>query len=240
VDVEAFRSMLDGTYPAPFGDDDAAGADGEGGAMLEPASIRMVCVTNVPTNSGIVNPVCEIGAAIEGFNSRHRGNKQKLPRILYLVDACQSLGQLDVDVRRMGCHALAATGRKYLRGPRGTGFLYVRRGVAEMLEPSHVDHAAAPVLDAVAMMRSSGSSASSSRGAPPRGLEEEGGDFGLRHGYGRGARRFEFWESSAANRLGLGAAIDAALGVGTGVIEDRCAMLGRMLRDRLGTLGGRV
>jgi selenocysteine lyase/cysteine desulfurase len=99
----------------------------------------IVCVTHIPTNSGILNPVQEIGEAIAHYNENAR-DKQT---ILYLVDACQSVGQLDVNVQLIRCHGLTGTGRKYLRGPRGTGFLFVTSAID--LIPSHIDHACAPV-----------------------------------------------------------------------------------------------
>lgn len=89
---------------------------------------RLVSVTHVPTNTGLVQPVEAIGQLCRAAG------------VLYLVDACQSVGQLDVDAEKIGCDFLSGTCRKFLRGPRGIGFLYVSdRALDVGLEPLFID-----------------------------------------------------------------------------------------------------
>jgi cysteine desulfurase / selenocysteine lyase len=158
--------------------------------------VKLIAVNHVPTHNGLVNPAAEIGKV-----AREAG-------VPYLLDACQSVGQLPVDVGEIGCDLLSATGRKFLRAPRGTGFLYVAAPFLERLDP--------PFLDLYA-------------------AEWTGpGEYAVRPD----ARRFESWESSLACRAGLAAAVDYALGLGLEAIEERVTWLGAVLRERLRAVPG--
>ncbi|MFJ5044502.1 aminotransferase class V-fold PLP-dependent enzyme [Streptomyces sp. NPDC088719] len=165
-------------------------------AMLD-ERVGLIAMVHVPMHDALVNPVAEIGMV-----ARRHG-------IPYLVDACQSVGQLLVDVAEIGCDLLVGTGRKFLRGPRGTGFLYVRQDIAHRLVPPLVG------LD---------------------GAEWLSGTYRL----APGARRFETWETNAAARIGLGVAVDYALGWGIERTYGRMQRLAADLREDLAGLPGVV
>jgi selenocysteine lyase/cysteine desulfurase len=158
---------------------------------------KLVAVTHVPTNSGLIQDVESIGHMCRARD------------IAYLVDACQSVGQMPIDVEAIGCDFLAATARKYLRGPRGVGFLYVSDRVLDAgLEPLFIDMWGADWIDA--------------------DLYQPAPD----------ARRFEWWERSAALALGMGAAARYASSIGLESIRDRTRALAATLRERLAAVPG--
>lgn len=157
---------------------------------------RLIGVSHVPTGGGLVNPAAEIGRIAQDAGA------------LFLLDATQSVGQFSLDVEALGCDLLTATGRKFLRGPRGTGFLWVSTAALDRLEPHVVEIASASWH----------------------------GDRSFT--WADGARRFESWEKSYVNVLGLGAATRQALDLGLDAIGERTWLLGAELRGRLDELPG--
>ncbi len=159
--------------------------------------VKLVCVTQLPMSNGLINPAAEIGRLVKQAGA------------LYLLDSCQAVGQLPVDVDELHCDFLTATGRKWLRGPRGTGFLYVRDSVMDSLRT--------PIM----------SDGMSATWLTPESFEPM-----------PSAKRFEFAEISYAGKLGLATAIDYALDLGMQAISERVQHLARTLRHELKTIPG--
>ena len=157
---------------------------------------KLVSISHVPTQGGLVQPAEAVGKIANDAG------------VLYLLDACQSVGQMPVDVRKIGCDFLSMTGRKYLRGPRGTGFLYAKRATTRHIEPLLLDNHAAKWTDDNAYT-----------------VRDD-------------ARRFENWERYFAGVIGLKVAADQANELGMEPIWARLRELADGLRTRLSTVKG--
>lgn len=190
------RARRDGLIIDVIPSDDKGSLDINALESMIDDTVGVIAITWVPTNGGLVNPAAAVGRLAK----RHG--------IPFLLDACQAVGQMPVDVDQLGCDFLSATGRKFLRGPRGTGFLYVRKAQLQRLEPAMIDHFAAPWVSA--------------------------SEYQLRSD----ARRFENWENAYALRVGLEAAVHYALAQDMNAIRDRVRMLADRFRQQVLLIAG--
>jgi len=153
---------------------------------------RILSITHIPTNSGLVQPVKQIGEIVSKYDT------------IYLLDACQSIGQMKLDVQELKCDFLSATNRKFLRGPRGSGLLYVSNKALSLgLEPLFIDM----------------------RGAD--WVEKD------KYQTRDGAIRYEDWEFAYALVIGSAAAVEYCLKVGEERIWKRVKSLADYLRTKL-------
>ncbi len=188
------RARANGAEVERIPSDDTGQIDLDALARMVDDRVALVSLLHVPTNGGLVNPVAEATRIARDAGA------------LVLLDACQSAGQLPLDIAELGVDALSATGRKWLRGPRGTGFLYVRPGLVSELEPGRLD-------------------LHSAQWTAPE-------DYRL----AADATRFEFWEHDVAARLGLGAAVRYLLDLGPHEVYAAVAARAEHLRAALADL----
>ncbi|BBM87599.1 aminotransferase class V-fold PLP-dependent enzyme [Candidatus Uabimicrobium amorphum] len=160
--------------------------------LLNP-TVKLVAITHIACNSGMINPIEQIGEMLTTTAA------------FYLVDACQSVGQRQVDVKAVQCDALVGTSRKWLRGPRGMGFAYIATEKEAKIYPA--------MLEQYALL------------SPEKVLEQ------LQVRYG--ARKIELTEKNMALVLGLGVAVDYALKIGMENIQNKVSLLGDYLRQCL-------
>ena len=159
-------------------------------------STRLISISHIPTGCGMVNPTAAVGRIAGQAN------------VPYLLDACQSVGQLKIDVQEIGCTALTTTGRKYMRGPRGTGFCYIARSYYENIEPMILEQQGVKLIDDSSYE-----------------LVDS-------------ARRFENFEGHFGGRIGIKAAADYAMSVGPAAIEERVMQISRICREKLSSIAG--
>ena len=165
--------------------------------MIKSHNPKLVAVTQIPTNSGLVQDVEAVGLLCQKYGA------------LYLVDACQAVGQIPVDVQKIKCDFLSATGRKFLRGPRGTGFLYVSDKIlASELAPLFMDL---------------------------RGATWDKADH---YQIMNTAKRFELWELPYPFVIGLKEAVKYANEVGLEAIQQRNQELLSRLSDNMQQIAG--
>ncbi len=160
--------------------------------------VKLISITHIPTGGGLINPACAVGKI---------ANAAGVP---YLLDSCQGMGHIDLDVEQLGCDMLCGTGRKYLRGPRATGMLYVKKRFIKELEPYVLDQHAAELVSPTTYT-----------------IREDAG-------------RFENWEQFYAGKAALGTAIDYAMTYGMPAIQHRVISLGEELRNKLVDIDGVV
>ncbi|MEY9863201.1 cysteine desulfurase/selenocysteine lyase [Catenulispora sp. GAS73] len=182
--VELVPSDADGTFSA------------EALADLLDERVKLVSVVQVPTNGGAVADVRRISDAAHAAGA------------LVLLDACQAVGQLAVDAEALDADILTGTGRKWLRAPRGTGFLVVRDRAKAVLRPKLADL----------------------QGGTWTGPDT----YTLRDD----ARVYELWENDTAARLGLIAAARYLLDLGPAAVEQEVMQRSEHLRTALAAIPG--
>ncbi len=156
--------------------------------------VKLIAITHIPTSNGIIAPAEEIGKLAKKY------------QVLFMVDACQSIGQIPFDVEKIGCDFATATSRKYLRGGRGLGFLYVRQSVIEQLEPVFLE-----------LLYTNWQNAN---------------DYQLN----KSAKMFETWEKPFAAMMGFTAALKYANDLGIDNIWSRIELIANYLREQLQTI----
>jgi selenocysteine lyase/cysteine desulfurase len=190
------RAQRDGVEVVVAPDDEFGQVDVDALGTLINDRTRLIGISHIPTGGGLVNPAEEIGVV-----ARAAG-------VPFLLDATQSVGQLDLDVRAVGADFVTGTGRKFLRGPRGIGFLWVRADSLDLLDPFVNE------------------------------IEASSWDGARGYRWHDGARRLETWERSYSNVLGLGTAVEQALQWGLPAIEERVVGLAAALRAGLDAIPG--
>jgi cysteine desulfurase / selenocysteine lyase len=187
IKIEVFPSNPDGSIDVSLIEE-----------TLDQQPTALVMSTTIGTHCGLINPIAAVGAAC------------KTRSIILMVDACQAIGQLPVHVDQIGCDVLTSTGRKWLRGPRGTGLLYVRDSLADRCDP--------PGIDVVS------------------GNWNDPYDYSLVSG----AMRFEEFESSVAARVGFANALTELETLGVQNVRNRLINLSEHLRNGLTAAGAIV